>query len=224
MNQLSDFLENIYFILPIVRENSSILLAVGTILIVWVLKRQILRQNQKFLHDLKQIQSISTKEIAPQTTPPPPTLPHQSAAHYQNLLENKINVYQELMEIKNEFLYTQHNLAENGLTAKKYYAFFKEFRDLVTHNRLYLVSETDAIFSEIMQESSQYLFKIKHLESEFHEVASQPAADRYILEQLIEQETVVLEKFHQQSYPKMEQFMDMIDNDVAQIRLRLDEL
>ncbi len=90
------------------------------------------------------------------------------------------------------------------------------------HNRFYLAQETEFVFSQMMQDNAASLLKLKHLENEFAELASEAPTDRYALEQLIEQETIVLETFHQESRAEMERFLEMIDNDVLKLRSELE--
>lgn len=216
-SQLVELMKLLQSGMPMIRENIAILTAIILVLLIWVLKNQILHQNRHFLQELK-------REWHQKNTHTPISLPSVSAVSANlsaNLLEQKIAVYQALVNLKDERILEQQNLDENGLTAKRYYHYFKEFRDIVTHSRFYLAQETEFAFSQMMQECAPQLIKLKHLENEFNELATLPSADRYALEKLIEQETVVLETFHQNSRQQMARFLDMLDDDTMQLRLQL---
>lgn len=206
--------------LPWVQENIAILTAIIVVLIVWMLKKQIVRQNRRLIQEIEreraEFRGFLDKNMQTSVTGTP------NAVAYPNLMENRILVYQELVNLKAEWMSLQHQLSENHLPAKRYYHYFKEFRDVVTHNRFYLTQETERLFSEIMQTCSPQLLKLKHLENEFADLASEPSADRYTLEQLIEQETVVLETFQRQSEAQMDAFLERIDIDVLHLRSDLE--
>lgn len=215
--QLTEIMNYVQSILPLIRANIVILTAIILVLLIWILKSQIVRQNRRFLLDLKK----EWKQQNQQVTQSSMIAPTSSGSLKSSLLEQKILVYQTLVNLKNEMITEQQNLFENGLTAKRYYHYFKEFRDIVIHSRFYLASETEFTFSQMMQDSAPQLLKIKHLENEFAEQATLPSTDRYALEKLIEQETVVLETFHQNSRVQMIHFLDMIDDDAAKLRTEL---
>ena len=201
--QLTEIMNYVQSILPLIRANIVILTAIILVLLIWILKSQIVRQNRRFLLDLKK----EWKQQNQQVTQSSVIAPTSSGSLKSSLLEQKILVYQTLVNLKNEMITEQQSLSENGLTAKRYYHYFKEFRDIVIHSRFYLASETEFTFSQMMQDSAPQ--------------ATLPSTDRYALEKLIEQETVVLETFHQNSRVQMIHFLDMIDDDAAKLRTEL---
>lgn len=209
------FLNNWQTYLPIIRENSAIIAAIILLFMIWALKSQIKRQNRRFLRELKQ--EFSKQMQTTQKT-------ENASANYvkANLIEQKILVHQDIVNLKAERMVEQQSLGEGGLSAKRYYYYFKEFKDIVVNNRFYLAQETEFVFSQIMQDHAASLLKLKHLEHEFAELANEAPTDRYALEQLIEQETIVLESFYQESRAEMERFLEMVDNDVLALRAEID--
>lgn len=212
--QFISFLNNWQTYLPIIRENSVIIFAIILLFVIWALKSQIKRQNRHFLHELKQ-------EFNKQIQDTPKT-EHTSNYIKASLIEQKVLVHQDLVNLKAERMVEQQSLGENGLSAKRYYYYFKEFKDIVINNRFYLTQETEFVFSQIMQDHAASLLKLKHLENEFVELANEAPTDRYAFEQLIEQETMTLEAFYQDSRAEMERFLAMIDDDVLKLRAEID--
>lgn len=212
--QFTYFMNNLQAYLPMIRENIAIIAAIILLFMIWALKSSILRQNRRFLRDMKQEWSKQSQHNQP--------VSQASDGVKANLIEQKILVHQALVNLKADRAVELQSLGENGLSAKRYYNYFKEFRDIVIHNRFYLAQETEFVFSQMMQDNAASLLKLKHLENEFAELASEAPTDRYALEQLIEQETIVLETFHQESRAEMERFLEMIDNDVLKLRSELE--
>lgn len=207
------FLNNWQTYLPIIRENSAIIAAIILLFMIWALKSQILRQNRRFMRELKQEWHKQNAAANPHV----PASDHIKAS----LIEQKILLYQDFVNLKAERVVELQNSGEGGLSAKRYYYYFKELRDLVINNRFYMSQESEFVFNQLMQDNASILLKIKHLEHEFAELANEAPTDRYALEQLIEQETMALEAFYQASQPEMERFLEMIDSDVLALRAEI---
>lgn len=212
--QFNHFWNNWQAYWPMVQANSAIIVAIILLFVIWALKSQILRQNRRFLRELKQ-------EWQKQNAKNPTAAPAANAVK-ASLIEHKVMIYQDFVNLKAERMVEQQQAGENGLSAKRYYDYFKAFRDLVVGNRFYVGQESEFIFNQLMQDNAAALLKLKQLENEFAQLTSETPSDRYALEQLTEQEAMALETFYQESRAEMERFLELIENDILKLRADID--
>lgn len=208
--QFSHFLNKLQAYLPTIYANSAIIVAIILFFMFWALKSQLKRQNRRFLRELKQELHKQSQKMNQASS--------SSEQIKASLIEQKIMIYQEFVNLRANHQVELQNAGENGLSAKRYYYYFTAFRDLVINNRFYVSQESEFVFNQLMQDNAASLLKIKQLEHDFAELANEAPADRYALEQLIEQESSVLDTFQQESKAEMERFLEIIDADVLKLR------
>ncbi len=117
--QFTYFMNNLQAYLPMIRENIAIIAAIILLFMIWALKSSILRQNRRFLRDMKQEWGKQSQHNQP--------VSQTSDGVKANLIEQKILVHQALVNLKADRAVELQSLGENGLSAKRYYNYLKNF-------------------------------------------------------------------------------------------------
>jgi hypothetical protein len=137
---------------------------------------------------------------------------------YQNFLDERVNTYKKLMQIKNDYIedteedFTTEIGEEGGIV---YHSTYKKLRKLIIERQLYVSNDLDALFEEFRKQASNFIKEADIVEAYAYIDENNPPWEN---EQLNE----VYRKFAISTGSYMIRVMYQISTDISKLRSRIE--
>ena len=137
---------------------------------------------------------------------------------YQDFFKKRIDTYLLLLKIKNEYIEAMneqymHEAEENYANA--YYSVYSGIRKLLIENQIYISNDLEKSFHNLRISASKYIREADMLEM----IASMKSSEPHEIDEVTSPTYI---KFMNETYSQMSSLMSQIENDVSQIRSRIE--
>ena len=148
---------------------------------------------------------------------------HQiSKGTYENLFNKKIAVYTQLLKLKTDFDHFQH---ESGRfeyidPTSDILSHFTLFKEKIENNRLYISNELSDKYDNWYKQASPFYQKLETVEMEIkiNAYSNENIAPQAVTQNIFHAQYPILEKLIHESYDKMNEVIEQIEEDVKSIK------
>ena len=142
-----------------------------------------------------------------------------SVEFYQNFFKKRVDVYLELLKIKNNHLSETHEEFVHELRegwGHVYYTTYKSLRQHILDNQLYISNELEQIFNDFRMAASEHIKEVDMAEGPFppDEDEHTPYEESHI--------KTIYDNFAKTTSVHMEKMLDQINSDISKLRARIE--